>query len=159
GIELSRTIRNQIWQCRHPLLNRFWRRVRIYYDIEHIARSIARHTLPSPIRTWIRARFASTEYVPPVGWVRFGSFRRTAPFSRAWGTDRGLPIDRYYIEKFLAEHSSDIYGHVLEIGDNRYTSKFGSDKVVQSDVLHVVHGNRKANLVADLTCADGIPAE
>ena len=39
---------------------------------------------------------------PPVGWVRFGSLRRTEPVSRLYGWDRGRPIDRYYIETFLA---------------------------------------------------------
>jgi len=97
--------------------------------------------------------------VPPVGSVRFGSFRRSTPFSREWAFDRGRPVDRYYIEKFLSEHASDIRGHVLEIGDNRYTTMFGGDQIVHSDVLDIVESNPNATIVADLTCADRIPSE
>ena len=38
---------------------------------------------------------------PPVGEVRFGSLRMVTPISTNWGLDRGLPIDRYYIERAL----------------------------------------------------------
>ena len=53
---------------------------------------------------------------PPLGWVKFGHLRRLTPFNRRWGYVRGLPVDRYYIENFLAGHAQDIHGHVLEIG-------------------------------------------
>lgn len=96
---------------------------------------------------------------PKVGKVRFGSLRRVEPISRDWGFDRGLPIDRYYIEKFLAKHANNIRGRVLEVGDDSYTLKFGSDRVTKSDVLHVAEGNPKATFVADLTCADHIPSD
>jgi len=88
--------------------------------------------------------------------VRFGNLRRLEPFSRVCGFDRGLPIDRYYIERFLFAHTSDIQGHVLEIGDDQYTRKFGGNRVTKSDILHVTEGNPKATIVADLTCANHI---
>ena len=50
--------------------------------------------------------------------VRFGSFRRLTPISRLWGSDRGLPIDRYYLERFLERHAGDVRGHVLEFYDD-----------------------------------------
>ena len=53
---------------------------------------------------------------PSVGAVDFGSFRRLIPISRLWGFDRGLPIDRFYIERFLSRHHQDIRGNVLEVG-------------------------------------------
>ena len=74
--------------------------------------------------------------------------------SRVFGFDRGVPIDRYYIEQLLAKHASEIRGRVLEIGDNAYTRKYGAGRVLQSDVLHVAEGNPKATMVADL--ADGV---
>src|SRR5262249_28789247 len=77
--------------------------------------------------------------------------------SRAFGKDRGLPIDRYYIERFLAAHAPDIRGRVLEVGYDIYTRKFGGDRVTRCDVLHVTQDNPKATIVADLTCADHIP--
>jgi SAM-dependent methyltransferase len=80
--------------------------------------------------------------------------RRLTPISRAWGYERGLPIDRYYIERFLAAHAADIHGRVLEIKDDSYTRKFGGERVIESDVLHKEEGNPLATIVADLTCAD-----
>ena len=90
--------------------------------------------------------------------MNFGTLRRLTPVSRRWGIDRGLPIDRYYIEGFLAAHAQSIAGRVLEIGDDRYTAHFGSGRVVKSDVLHVTEGNKKATIVADLTSAEHIPS-
>ena len=126
--------------------------------------------MPSPLefmKTAARARLPEKAYRllqrltrwPPVGWVSFGGLRRMSPISRSYGFDRGLPIDRYYIERFLTAHASDIRGRVLEIADDSYTRKFGGGRVTQSDVLHVVAGNPKATIIADLTCADHILSE
>jgi SAM-dependent methyltransferase len=95
---------------------------------------------------------------PPVGWVPFGGLRRTRPFTPDFGSGRGLAIDRYYIEKFLAENAQFIRGHVLEIKHNHYTVKFGRDRVTKSDVLHPVEGNPDATIIADLTKADHLPS-
>ena len=92
--------------------------------------------------------------LPPVLWSRG---RRLTPVSRIFGLDRGLPIDRYYIETFLEEHAGDIRGRVLEIGDPFYTRTFGREKVLESDVLHAVAGNPQATLVGDLATGQGIP--
>jgi SAM-dependent methyltransferase len=96
---------------------------------------------------------------PPVGNVDFGSLRRVIPISSRFGYDRGKPIDRYYIEKFLAYHADDIQGPVLEIGDDFYTRQFGGGRVEVSDVLHVTEGNPRATIVADLTRADHVPSD
>ena len=95
---------------------------------------------------------------PPVGWVRFGSLRRLRPISSDWGSERGRPIDRYYIERFLIACAGDIRGRVLEIGDNRYTRQFGREKVTASDVLHVAETKAHVTIIGDLTNADHIPA-
>jgi SAM-dependent methyltransferase len=95
---------------------------------------------------------------PPVGWVRFGDLRRLKPISSDYGNSRGLEIDRYYIEKFLAEHAGDVHGRVLEIKHNTYTRRFGQDRVTKSDVLHPVEGNPDATIVADLTKAGHLPS-
>ena len=55
------------------------------------------------------------------GWL--GISHRTTPLSEYWGYDRGLPVDGYYIERFLAEHRYDIQGRVLEVKDNAYTEQ------------------------------------
>jgi SAM-dependent methyltransferase len=99
------------------------------------------------------------QHSPGNGSVQFGDLRRVTPISRHFGYDRGLPVDRYYIENFLNRHSSDIKGRVLEIGDDSYTRKFGSDRVTQRDVLHVTEGNPIATFVGDLTNANHIPSD
>lgn len=88
----------------------------------------------------------------------FGKLRQVTPISTQWGFDRGLPIDRYYIEDFLRRCSGDIRGRVLEIEDNSYTCRFGGNNVTKSDVLHVSEGNPRATIIADLTSADHIPS-
>ena len=105
-----------------------------------------------------RRRIARLAVWPPVGWVRFSSFRRLKPISSDYGNSRGLEIDRYYIEKFLSKYSTDVRGHVLEIKHATYTRKFGGDRVTKSDVLHPVEGNPDATIVADLTKADHLPS-
>ena len=82
---------------------------------------------------------------------------RLDPVSRLFGTDRGTPIDRYYIETFLKQHAHDVHGRVLEVGDATYTRQFGEQRVLQSDVLHAVAGNRKATIVGDLETGSNIP--
>lgn len=89
--------------------------------------------------------------------VRLGTLRRLVPTSDMWGYDRGTPIDRYYIERFLGEHRRDIRGHVLEIKDSGYTDRFGLG-VTRRDVLDVDPTNAHATIVADLTALDAIPA-
>ncbi len=121
--------------------------------------ALAKAVLPEGTRRRIRAMQRRLGLWPPVGFVRFGSLHRLQPISGVFGFDRGQCIDRYYIENFLAAYSEDIQGHVLEIGDDGYTRRFGGQKVVKSDVLHVQEGNPKATLVADLTCAGHIPSD
>jgi SAM-dependent methyltransferase len=78
--------------------------------------------------------------------------------SRQFGWDRGgLPVDRYYIERFLQQHAGDIRGRVLEARDDAYTRRFGGASVTQADVLHPTRDNPRATIVADLTHAEAIP--
>ena len=89
--------------------------------------------------------------VPPPGRVQLGDLRRLKPISDSFGFDRGLPVDRYYIERVLARNASEILGRVLEVGDDGYTRKFGGSRVTRSDVLHVAAGNPRATFVGDVT--------
>jgi glycosyltransferase involved in cell wall biosynthesis len=150
--EIWKALRRQLRRYRHPKLARS-------LDAAHnLMLATARRTVPLPVRRWLLARRKGTDYATPVGRVRFGSLRRTTPLSRDFGYDRGLPIDRYYIERFLSAHASDIHGHVLEIADDTYTRRFGGGRVSKSDVLHV-ESLPHATIVGDLTCADHIPSE
>jgi SAM-dependent methyltransferase len=91
--------------------------------------------------------------------VDLGDLYRRTPVSRAFGFERGRPVDRYYIERFLASHAGDIRGRALEVGENLYTRLYGGDQVVQSDVLNLTADNPNATIVADLTRGDSIPSE
>jgi glycosyltransferase involved in cell wall biosynthesis/SAM-dependent methyltransferase len=85
-----------------------------------------------------------------VGAVDFGDFGTTRPISLNFGFDRGTPVDRYYVEGFLARHASDIRGRVLEVGDASYSRRFGGAAVTHQDVLHVSRDAPEATLVGDM---------
>jgi glycosyltransferase involved in cell wall biosynthesis/SAM-dependent methyltransferase len=115
-----------------------------------------RKILPSTVVRWTE-RFRGLPESFPLGTVRFGDLRRVSPISRVFGFDRGTPVDRYYVERFLAENADDIQGRVLEVGDNTYTSRFGGTRVQRSDILHVDATNPRATIVGDLAQADALP--
>jgi glycosyltransferase involved in cell wall biosynthesis len=96
------------------------------------------------------------QFIPSVGNVQKGDFNRVTPFSKEFGYDRGGPVDRYYIEKFLEKNASLIKGRVLEIGDNEYTLKFGKSAITKSDILHIDPSNSKATIIGDLSDAPQI---
>jgi SAM-dependent methyltransferase len=106
-----------------------------------------------------RRRLSRMTVWPPVGWVRFGHLRRVKPFTTDFGNSRGLEIDRYYIESFLAEHAADVQGHVLEVKHDTYTRRYGGHRVTRSDVLNKLPGNPDATIVADLSDADHLPSD
>lgn len=101
-------------------------------------------------------RFVSGK--PAIGATDWGDLRRSKPLCNDYGHSRGLPVDRMFIERFLAAHATDIHGHVLEIGGNEYTLKFGAERVILSDVLDVKKDNPRATINADLTRADHLPS-
>jgi hypothetical protein len=75
--------------------------------------------------------------------VAFDDRLRTAPISRVFGVDRGTPIDRYYIERFLAQEARSIRGAVLEVGDDVYTRRFAQAGATRA-VLHATVRAQKA---------------
>jgi peptidoglycan/xylan/chitin deacetylase (PgdA/CDA1 family)/SAM-dependent methyltransferase len=93
---------------------------------------------------------------PRVGGLDLGDLRTTKPVSPGFGFERGLPVDRHYVERFLERHAAAVRGRVLEIGDDGYTRRFGGDAVDSIDVLHADEGNPQATIVADLTDAPEI---
>lgn len=83
--------------------------------------------------------------------------RNLKPLSRNFGSNRGEPIDRYYIEKFLLENSGFIKDICLEVENNVYTKKFGKENIVQSDILDINFNNPKAVIRGDLRNLKEIP--
>ncbi len=120
-------------------------------------KSKIKKNLPSFILNWY---FKVKNYcfeIPDLNKINLGDFDRKTPFSKQFGYDRGGPIDRYYIEKFLQKESYTIKGNVLEIGDNEYTLKFGGERVDKSDVLHIDQTNKNATYWGDLSNAPHLP--
>lgn len=81
----------------------------------------------------------------------------TKPLSNQYGFDRGVPLDRHFIEKFLQDHKMYIKGACLEVHDGYYTKIFGQDKVEKSDVLDIDSNNVRANIIDDLRHLVKIP--
>ena len=88
--------------------------------------------------------------------VWLGSLGSTTPYGKGWGFDRGTPVDRWYIERFLARNRADITGRVLEVKDSGYTNRFGH-ALTERAVLDVDAGNEHATHVADLASGDALP--
>jgi SAM-dependent methyltransferase len=85
-----------------------------------------------------------------------GDLRRVTPIDPNWGFERGTPIDRVYVERFIGSHAADIHGRVLEIAAPDYTNRFGSG-VERVDILMATEGNPEATIVGDLADAPHIP--
>lgn len=149
--EIGTALKKAMRPYRHPVLHKLETLMaNSFQRAKDWARAllVAAHQSPQPL----------AEQTPGVGKVDFGDLKRVEPISRTWGYDRGRPVDRYYIENFLAEHANDIHGRTLEVGDDSYTRQFGGDRVATRDVLHVTEGNAGATIVADLASADHIPS-
>lgn len=83
----------------------------------------------------------------------------TEPLASGWFA-RGLPVHRYYTERFLSAHATDIRGHCLEFQEDSYTTRFGGSGVTRLDVLHLTRDPRapQATIFADLTCDNDVPS-
>lgn len=91
--------------------------------------------------------------------VRWGSLRRTVPISEYFGFDRGTPIDRHYIEAFLAREAATIRGEVLEVLNSTYACRFGGADVTQVHVVDIDESNPEATVIADLTIVGSLPSQ
>lgn len=80
--------------------------------------------------------------------------RSLKPLSRNYGSNRGEPADRYYIEKFLQENKRFITGKCLEVETDVYCSAFG--RQAECDILDINKANKKAAVIADLRNAPEI---
>jgi predicted ATP-grasp superfamily ATP-dependent carboligase len=121
-------------------------------------RLLLQHLRPRPVEPAVAARWgvAILGRVPRRS-IDFGQLRRLRPFSARYGFDRGLPVDRFYIERFLDRHCAAVRGEVLEVKDAGYTERFGRDRVAGSHVVDIDRRNRRATLVADLCVPGSLP--
>ena len=79
------------------------------------------------------------------------------PYSRRFGEERGTPVDRYYIDNFIESNKNKVRGNVMEIGDDSYTKRFGSN-VDNSYVLHALGLGDNA-IKGDLVSGEGLNTE
>lgn len=113
------------------------------------------HTLKRVFADYLTYRRRRT--IGPGGDNALGQLRTTVPITRAFGFDRGKPVDRLFVERYLAAKADLIRGRVLEIGDNEYTLTYGGARVTQSDILHFDAKNPKATFIGDLSACEHIP--
>lgn len=114
--------------------------------------------LPYPVKrqarrisNWRRGR----RIIAPVRW---GTMRRTRPFSSRWGSDRGTAVDRVYINRFFELHSHDIHGDVLEVQGPIFSGVYGT-AISKTEILDIEPRNMLATIVADLNELDVLPRD
>jgi SAM-dependent methyltransferase len=125
---------------------------RLFQVATHVLRS-----LPEPSATTVRRTVQRMNRSLPGRRVRWGNVARRAPFSTHYGWDRGLPVDRHYIERFLAANQARIRGSVLEVQSAVYAARFGQPTSVT--VLDIDPANANADLIADLNEPGSLPAD
>ena len=84
------------------------------------------------------------------------NLRNLEPISKIFALDRGMPIDRMYIEDFLSRNRGVIKGVTCEIADTNYSKKFGSN-VKKYEVLHISDDNPNATIIGDLSDTSTLP--
>lgn len=85
---------------------------------------------------------------------RWGNLRRLRPFSATYGFERGTPIDRYYLHRFLAARRDLIAGDVLEVQMRTYTDRYGHH-LRRSDTFDIVP-DASPTFVCDLAASDRV---
>ncbi len=88
--------------------------------------------------------------------VDWKNLRSVKPVADNFGFIRGMPVDRYYIEKFLSENKKHIQGRVLEIAESLYSKKFDSG-VEEFETFGTVDSNSGATITGDLTDSATLP--
>lgn len=85
-------------------------------------------------------------------------FRRTRPLSPFSGAERGLRIDRWYIERFLADHAEDIRGNVLVSADAADAVRLDGERVERCEVIDIDPADRGSSPLGAMRRAPHIPA-
>jgi SAM-dependent methyltransferase len=120
-----------------------------------------KYLIPKPLRRWLnlRRQAAQRSLILFDRVNDWSVLRNVRPHRQRFGINRGEPIDRFYIEKFLATHQELIRGRVAEIGDGNYTRRFGGRQVERSDVLDINKKNDQRTMTIDLTQTDAAPED
>lgn len=114
-----------------------------------MVRKVTRYLSP---RTRVRLRCL----VKGLSIPRWGNLRRLRPFSESYGFERGTPVDRYYLHRFLEEHRHLITGRVLEIEYPSHTRQYGHD-LTATDSVNIVAGTYpNLTYLVDLAQSEGV---
>ncbi len=119
------------------------------------------------LRSLIRARLKSVRDAtnrlrsPAAGRdLQKSELLRVTPRSRRFGLDRGQPIDRRYIDQFLAAEAGILRGVVIEVADDRYARRFsapGSDIRILHRDPQVDAACATAHIIGDLAVPETMP--
>lgn len=77
------------------------------------------------------------------------------PYSRTFGAERGQPVGRYYVDKFLRENAHLVRGRCLEFGYARYRPLFPHAEIYQ--VIDVTP-RPGVDIVCDIHDVSALPA-
>ena len=88
---------------------------------------------------------------------RWGNLRRVEPFSANFGFERGTPVDRFYLHRFLDANRSLITGRVLEVQVPSYTRTYGQG--VETSHTVDINPEFRATYTCDLAEAPQIPSD
>jgi SAM-dependent methyltransferase len=89
--------------------------------------------------------------------ARWGTMRRTTPFSDLYGMERGRPVDRFYIDAWIERHAADLSGHVMEVRNPYYVDRFGAPEKVT--IVDIDASYEDVTLIADLNEPHSLPAD
>jgi SAM-dependent methyltransferase len=95
-------------------------------------------------RAWQRGRPRSAIVMPHLP---------AQPLSRRFGLDRGRPVDRVYIERFLERHRADLRGRGVEIYEPTYLERYGACSAI--DVLDADPDATRATIRGDFGALPG----
>jgi glycosyltransferase involved in cell wall biosynthesis len=137
-----KALRSEMWPCRHPSLNRVYQRAR----------------RGPPGRIWRSIQSFKTSYLslPLVRNLRCIQLRRLTPVRN--GKQSGTPIVRYYWERYLHKHRSDIRGIALEIGTTSTIRRLAGRTLACAEAIDLSAHNPEVTIVADLSRADDVPS-
>ena len=95
--------------------------------------------------------------LPVVGEINWGDLRRANPFCPRFGYSRGSPIDRYYLNLFVAEIRDQVRGDVVEVGGNNCNkNEYGFSRASRYRGLDVV-ASPGVDLVGDAAQPQCLP--
>jgi glycosyltransferase involved in cell wall biosynthesis len=140
--EVWRTLELERRRCRHPWLYRMIAGVR---------------EMGQSLRWRARTSAWALRRLPIVRQLRLLQMRRLQPLGN--GRQRGTPVVRYYWERYLDRHRSDIRGAALEIGTTLTLRQYGGDAVTRADGLDLAAHSSDITAIADLTRADALPSD